>query len=90
MQQRKKIRLGDLLVENKIISKQQLEAGLTHQKKSGKKLGRVLVESGYIDEPSLLRFLAHQLNVAYVDLRSRNFDPTVLGVIAASSAAASP
>jgi MSHA biogenesis protein MshE len=74
MKSRKKIRLGDLLVENKIISQAQLESALTEQKKSGRKLGRVLVDNGYILEASLLEFLSRQLDVPYVDLKSFKFD----------------
>ncbi len=74
MKPRKKIRLGDLLVENKIISRAQLDAALAEQKKSGRKLGRTLVELGHIDEDSLLKFLSRQLDVPYVDLRHYKFD----------------
>ena len=47
---RKRIRIGDLLVEQKIISQSQLQEALAAQKKSGRKLGRVLIENGYVDE----------------------------------------
>ena len=40
---RKKIRIGDLLVEQKLISQTQLEEALADQKKSGRKLGRILI-----------------------------------------------
>jgi len=45
--QLKRIRLGDLLVEHKLISEAQLEDALMAQKKTGRKLGRVLIENGY-------------------------------------------
>src|SRR4030065_1135684 len=54
----KKIRLGDLLVQHKAISQEQLNAALADQKKSGRKLGRGLVESGYLTEDQLLDFLS--------------------------------
>ena len=40
----KKIRIGDLLVSNRVISQEQLEIALGEQKKSGRKLGKVLIE----------------------------------------------
>ena len=40
---RKRVRIGDLLVEHKIISESQLQQALAEQKKSGRKLGRVLI-----------------------------------------------
>ena len=49
----KKLRIGELLVANKIITEEQLETALGEQKKLGLKLGRTLIELGYIDEGSL-------------------------------------
>ena len=42
---RRKIRLGELLVENRIISQQQLDAALAEQQRSGRKLGRIAQET---------------------------------------------
>lgn len=60
----KKIRLGDLLVEHKIITQEQLNIALENQKSSGQKLGRVLIDKGFISEDKLLDFLAHQLKIS--------------------------
>ena len=46
----RKIRIGDLLVEQGMISAPQLDSALAEQKGSGKKLGRVLIESGALSE----------------------------------------
>ncbi len=72
--QRKRMRIGDLLVENKVISEAQLQAALADQKKSGRKLGRVLVENGFIDEDALLQFLSRLLDIPYVDLSHFELD----------------
>ena len=77
----KKIRLGDLLVEHKVISQEQLKASLEIQKGSGQKLGRVLIENGYISEDKLLDFLARQLNIDYIDLKRRDIKPAVVKLI---------
>ncbi len=71
---RKKIRIGDLLVEHKVISQDQLMTALGDQKKSGHKLGRVLVENGYLTEDMLLDFLSRQLHIPYIDLKHYRFD----------------
>ena len=82
MKPKKKIRLGDLLVENKIISQGQLEAALAEQKKSGgRKLGRVLVENGYVAESSLLEFLSRQLDIPYIDLKQHKFEPDTVRLL---------
>ena len=78
---RKKIRIGDLLVQHKVISEQQLSTALAHQKKSGRKLGRVLIENGYITEEQLLEFLSRQLQVPFIDLKHYKFDPDTVRLI---------
>ncbi len=65
----KKLRIGDLLVQNKIISESQLESALAEQRKTGRKLGRTLLDLGYITEDELLEFLSRQLRIPLVDLR---------------------
>ncbi len=65
---RQKIRLGDLLVENHVISNDQLMDALKQQKTTGQKLGATLINLGYVGEEQLLRFLAQQLKIAYIDL----------------------
>lgn len=65
---RVKVRLGDLLVEKKLISETQLQSALAEQKKSGRKLGRVLVDSGYVGEEAMLTTLSAQIGIPYVDL----------------------
>jgi len=77
----KKIRIGDLLIEHKIISQEQLNTALADQKKSGRKLGRVLIESGYLTEDQLLDFLARQLNIPYIDLKRYNVKPETVRLI---------
>lgn len=75
---RKKIRIGDLLVEQKIISQAQLKLALDEQKQSGRKLGRVLVENGYVEENQILEVLSQQLNIPFVDLLHYNFNPDIV------------
>ena len=50
---KKRIRIGDLLIENKLISEQQLEVALAEQKKTRRKLGKTLVDLGYVEESAL-------------------------------------
>ncbi|MGD8594361.1 MAG: GspE/PulE family protein [Gammaproteobacteria bacterium] len=76
-----RIRLGDLLVEHKLISEGQLQAALEEQKKSGRKLGRVLIENGYVKEDVLLNLLSSQLNLPFVDLSTYQFQPEISKLI---------
>ncbi len=70
----KKIRLGDLLVQNGTITQAQLERALEDQRQSGRKLGRTLVELGFIQEASLLEFLSRQLQIPLINLKHYKVD----------------
>ncbi|MBS0286390.1 MAG: type II/IV secretion system protein [Proteobacteria bacterium] len=74
----KKLKLGDLLLENKVITHFELEKALAEQKKTGKKLGDVLIELGLIDETSLLLFLSKQLNLPFLELPFYKIKPEVI------------
>ena len=72
-----KIRLGDVLVAQKVISQEQLQRALEHQKRVGRRLGRVLVEEGVLTEEHIADALARQLGLKYVNLKYYNFDRKV-------------
>lgn len=71
--QRKRIRLGDLLVEQGLITEDQLKLALGEQRKLGMKLGRTLVEIGLTTENEILEALSNQLHIPLIDLRHFNF-----------------
>ena len=73
-----KIRIGDLLIQEKLISQEQLRFALEQQKRSGRKLGRVLIENGFATEDSISHALAKQLKIPYVDLKYFNINPNRL------------
>ena len=75
MQPRLKMRLGDLLVHENIVTSEQLDSALSAQRSSGRKLGDTLIDLGFISEPQLLRFLAQQLNIPFLDITQRRIDP---------------
>ncbi len=81
MNVRKKVRLGDLLVEHKLISQIQLEEALADQKKSGRKLGRILIENGYIKEDEMLQTLSEQLKIPFIDLLHYKFKTEVIKLV---------
>jgi MSHA biogenesis protein MshE len=74
----KKIRLGDLLLENKIISYSQLEQALLQQQITGKKLGDVLIDLKFIGETELLLFLSNQLKFPFLELSYYSIKPEVI------------
>ncbi len=74
----KRIRIGDLLVARQIISQQQLERALAEQKNTGRKLGRQLVDMGFVEENALLGLLSQQLDIPFVELKNFRFDPQLV------------
>ena len=64
----KKIRIGDLLVQNQIITEEQLMLALAEQKKTGRQLGRTLINLNFISETQLLNFLSQQLKIPFIDI----------------------
>lgn len=68
MDLKKKIRIGDLLVQNRIISHEQLLTALAEQKKTGRKIGRTLIDLNLIKEIELLNFLSRQLQIPFLNI----------------------
>lgn len=64
-----KIRLGDLLIKQGLLTQDELENALKAQKITGRKLGRVIVDSGLVSEEAISRALARQLGADFVDLK---------------------
>ena len=71
---KQKIRIGDLLVKNNVISSEQLQSAVERQKQTGERLGRALIELGFVKEDQFLSYLSQQLQIPYVDLRRHKFD----------------
>jgi type IV pilus assembly protein PilB len=78
---RKRIRLGDLLVEEGAITPEQLEKALERQKKNGQKIGVTLVDEGLITEDDIASALSHQLGLEIVDLQNVNVDKNVATLV---------
>ncbi len=78
---RRKIRLGDLLVETGAINQTQLDIALKKQIKNNLKLGEILIDEGFISEESIAEALSHQLNIEIVDLQTITIDKAVAELV---------
>ncbi|MES2739878.1 MAG: GspE/PulE family protein [Pseudomonadota bacterium] len=76
-----KIRLGEILVQQKLLSEEQLGLALTEQKRTGRKLGRVFVENGYVTEEQISGALAKQLDIPYINLKFYNITPDIVRLL---------
>ncbi|WP_335924361.1 GspE/PulE family protein [Shewanella indica] len=81
MKPKLKMRLGDLLVQEQIISEVQLQNALSQQKQTGRKLGRTLIDMDFISEEQLLQFLSHQLNIPFIDISKRPIPAEVVNLL---------
>jgi len=79
-------RLGECLIKNKAIDRQQLIRALAFQEVSGGKLGEVLIEMGWIEPSQLLWALKEQTAFPAVDLSFFEPDPNLLKRLSASYA----
>lgn len=65
---RERMRLGDLLIKQNVLTEDELKKALELQKGSGKKIGEVLVDNGFITEDMIVRALQMQLGLKVVQL----------------------
>ncbi|GAA5218995.1 GspE/PulE family protein [Corallincola platygyrae] len=72
-----RMRLGDLMVHESIITEEQLTQALQAQRSGGRKLGATLIELGHVTEEQLLQFLSQQLNIPFIDLQTLRLDPKI-------------
>jgi MSHA biogenesis protein MshE len=76
-----KVRLGEILVQQKLLSEDQLNQALADQKRSGRKLGRVFVENGFVTEEQISGALARQLGIPYLNLKFYNINQDVVRLL---------
>jgi MSHA biogenesis protein MshE len=73
-----KIRLGDVVVAQKVITTEQLAQALEQQKRTGRRLGRILVEGGMCSEEQIAEAVARQLGIPHVNLKFHNVSNEVV------------
>ncbi len=68
-------RIGEILLEDGLLSKAQLEEALAHQREKGGLIGRILVEKNLVAEESLIAALGKQSKVPYIPLKNYSINP---------------
>ena len=74
-------RIGDLLIREGMITKEQLDRALQEQKQNGTRIGYNLVKLGFIQEVELTKMLAKQYKMPAVDLSRFEVDPKIAKMI---------
>lgn len=78
---RKRLRLGELLLENNLITEEQLNIALEEQKAKGVKLGEAIIGLGYVTQDAINDLLCQQLNIDFVDLRKIEIDDSIARMV---------
>ncbi len=76
-------RIGEILVEKKLLTHEELDRALAEHEKTGEFLGSVLVNRGHISEEQLLRSVSEQRNIPFVDLKDTPIDEAVIRTVPA-------
>jgi type IV pilus assembly protein PilB len=74
--------LGDLLIEEGLLTPEQLEIARNEQEKLGRSLSRVLIDSGKVSESDVVATLARAVGMPYVDLGEYQIDSGAAALIA--------
>jgi type IV pilus assembly protein PilB len=80
------VRIGELLLKEKLISAEQLQQALTQQKSNGGKLGYNLVKMGFVKDEQITALLSKQYGVPAINLASFKIDLTIIKLVPTETA----
>lgn len=76
----KKKRIGDMLLEEQLVTPEQLEQALALSREKHRKIGEVLIELGYVTEEGIANTLSRQLGIAIVSLDGIKIEEEILAL----------
>lgn len=79
--QRKRVRIGDLLIQKNLITEPQLMQALAHQKETGKKLGQALISLDILTEEIFLSALAEHFDYPLIDLSAFRLNSEIVSLL---------
>src|SRR5512144_3028838 len=80
------VKLGELLLKENMVSPQQLQEALNHQKLNGGKLGKAFVALGFVKDEEITSLLSRQYGVPSINLDHFEVDPAIIKIIPAETA----
>src|SRR5512133_2961593 len=80
------VKLGELLLKESMVSPQQLQEAISHQKANGGKLGTAFVSLGYVKDEEITSLLSRQYGVPSINLDHFEVDPSIIKIIPAETA----
>jgi Type II secretion system (T2SS), protein E, N-terminal domain len=76
-----RVRIGEMLVKRGDIDAAQLQSALAHQRRWGGRLGRAIVQLGFMHERAVLEIISEQLGVPFVEIADRAVPRSVLSMV---------
>lgn len=76
-------KIGEILIEDGLLSKAQLEEALAHQKEKGGLIGKILVEKKFVEEEALIGALGRQFKIPYIPLKNYSINPDMADLLKA-------
>lgn len=76
-----KRRIGEILIEDGLLTKAQLEEALAYQKEKGGLIGKILIEKKFVDEEALIGALGKQFKIPYLSLKNYSINPDMAEVL---------
>ena len=86
LEYRMPVKLGELLLKENMVTPQQLQEALCHQKMNGGKLGKAFVSLGYVKDEEITSLLSRQYGVPSINLDHFEVDPAIIKIIPAETA----
>jgi type IV pilus assembly protein PilB len=80
------VRLGELLLKENMVTPQQLQEALNHQKMNGGKLGKAFVSLNFVKDEEITSLLSRQYGVPSINLEHFEVDPAIIKIIPAETA----
>ncbi len=77
----RRVPIGEMLIGQGRIDAAQLQSALAHQRRWGGRLGHALVHLGFVREADLLRAVAEQLGVPFIEIGDRYVPPSVVKLV---------
>jgi type II secretory ATPase GspE/PulE/Tfp pilus assembly ATPase PilB-like protein len=86
MSVRDSLLIGEILIEEGLISSEQLDAGLKEQKKTGDFICQALIKLGFVSEEKVFTLLSRKLDTQYIKLKDKDIDPLIIQKVPAKFA----
>ncbi len=78
-----KRKIGEILIEDGLLSKVHLEEALAYQEEKGGLIGQILIEKKFVDEESLIGALGKQFKIPYLPLKNYSINPDMAAMLTA-------